>query len=203
MIIMLALLAGLLAGTYYYARAAGGFPRWAWGALAAFGLAMLLLRRLDFALVAAAIGGVAYFASRAAGAEEEDLLIEFFRDRGGRPSGRILEGQYAGQFLNDLSPSQMDMLKAEMRELHPATYDRLLAELMDEEPSASPPAASSADMSRKEALDILGLSQNASQEEILSAYKGLMRKLHPDQGGTSYLAQKINNAKEALINRDV
>jgi len=201
MIILLALLAGLLAGTYYYARAAGGLPPWVWGTLAAFGLAMLVLRRLDFVLVAAAIAGVAYFASRQTGGDGEDLLIEFFRDRGGRPSGRILEGQYAGLFLNDLSPSQMDMLKAEMRELHPATYDRLLAELMNEEPSASPPATSGAGMTRKEALDILGLSESASQEEILSAYKGLMRKLHPDQGGTSYLAQKINSAKEVLINK--
>lgn len=54
-------------------------------------------------------------------------------------------------------------------------------------------------MSRKEALEILGLTDEANQEDIKNAYRKLMIKLHPDSGGSKYLSQKINEAKELLI----
>jgi DnaJ family protein C protein 19 len=53
--------------------------------------------------------------------------------------------------------------------------------------------------SRQEALDILGLEGNVSDEEIDSAYKTLMKKLHPDQGGSDYLAQKLSAARDFLL----
>lgn len=53
--------------------------------------------------------------------------------------------------------------------------------------------------SRAEALDILGLEDNASEEDILKSYKSLMKKLHPDQGGSDYLAQKLTEARDYLI----
>lgn len=54
-------------------------------------------------------------------------------------------------------------------------------------------------MSRKEAFDILGLAENASADEIKSAYRKLMMKMHPDSGGSKYLSQKINEAKSLLL----
>lgn len=53
--------------------------------------------------------------------------------------------------------------------------------------------------SRKEALEILGLEEDASDEDVQSAYKALMKKVHPDQGGSDYLAQKLTAARDFLL----
>jgi hypothetical protein len=55
-------------------------------------------------------------------------------------------------------------------------------------------------MTREEAMQILGVKQGASKDEILSAFKKLMLINHPDKGGTEYLAAKIIQAKKTLIN---
>lgn len=55
------------------------------------------------------------------------------------------------------------------------------------------------DMTRAEALEILGLDAAASREEIIAAHKRLIQKFHPDRGGSPALAKKINMAKEVLL----
>tara|TARA_B100001939_G_scaffold348235_1_gene374656 strand:+ start:15035 stop:15520 length:486 start_codon:yes stop_codon:yes gene_type:complete len=54
-------------------------------------------------------------------------------------------------------------------------------------------------MSQEEALEILGLQPNPTAAEIKEAYHRLMLKIHPDQGGSDYLASKINQAKDVLL----
>jgi len=54
-------------------------------------------------------------------------------------------------------------------------------------------------ISRKEAFEILGLQENAGEEEIRTAYKKLIMKNHPDSGGSSYLFRQISDAKKVLL----
>ena len=54
-------------------------------------------------------------------------------------------------------------------------------------------------MTREQALAVLELGPNPSRQEIINAHRQLMAKVHPDKGGSTYLAQQLNQAKEELL----
>ena len=56
-------------------------------------------------------------------------------------------------------------------------------------------------MNEAVALEILGLNQGATREEVVLAHRRLMQKMHPDRGGSDYLAKKINAARDFLLER--
>jgi len=67
------------------------------------------------------------------------------------------------------------------------------------DPGNSTRTASPASLDRAEALQILGLADNASRDDIINAHRRLIQRVHPDRGGSDYLAARINLAKDALL----
>ena len=61
------------------------------------------------------------------------------------------------------------------------------------------PAADAVAMDEHTALEILGLAAGASEAEIKAAHRDLMARLHPDHGGSSYLAAQLNRARDYLL----
>jgi len=67
---------------------------------------------------------------------------------------------------------------------------------------AGPGFRKSPDMTRAHALEVLDLAEGATRDEILKAYKDLIKKVHPDRGGSSYLAAEVNRARDVLLSDD-
>ena len=63
----------------------------------------------------------------------------------------------------------------------------------------SPPPRGKQVMETDEAMEILGLKPGYSKDDIIQAHRRMMLKVHPDRGGSDYLAAKINKAKATLI----
>lgn len=77
----------------------------------------------------------------------------------------------------------------------------ILNRFLNELNNRKSPSTGDSNMSRDEALKILDLQPEASETEINRAYQKLMKSLHPDKGGSAYLAQKLNAARDELLKK--
>lgn len=125
--------------------------------------------------------------------------------------GEVVDGPYKGRRLDDMTVSEkLDLLRhcwtddeASARVLE-AYLDRVHPDWRDAAEDAGPqtggagPSRSGA-MTRAEALAVLGLSEGASRQDIKAAYQRIISGLHPDHGGSDYLAAQVNEAKAVLL----
>jgi hypothetical protein len=127
----------------------------------------------------------------------------------GAMRGRILAGRYQDVPLDALDRAALvgllDEVDPESRALLEAYLDRRdpgWREDIEKDRgarSAEPPRHGP--MTEEEAYQVLGLEPGASNFEVRRAHRHLMKKLHPDQGGSNYLAARVNQAKDILLRR--
>lgn len=127
----------------------------------------------------------------------------------GDMDGEVMEGRFRGRHLSDMplddllelladasaDPQSASVLQAYLDRVHGDTWrDRATAG-----GGAYSASAPQGVMTAEEAYRILGLEPGAPDEEIRRSHRDLMKRLHPDHGGSDYLAAKINEAKETLL----
>lgn len=199
------------------------------GAALALGSAafMGLRGRIDIALALGGLGawllgwnsfglgglrsGTQTTAGRVSRVRSSRIEMELDHDTG-EMDGLVLAGTFSGQRLNALDEESLRKLLMECRTEDPDGL-RLLAAYLDRRfpqwretagenaESQSGERSSSGAMSEEEAYQVLGLQPGANLVEIKQAHRTLMKKLHPDQGGSTYLAARVNQAKETLLRR--
>ncbi|MDZ7823773.1 MAG: DnaJ domain-containing protein [Ahrensia sp.] len=137
-------------------------------------------------------------------------MLEMMLDHDtGSMNGIVLAGKYEGMALDDMDDASLLSLASEIAsddestQLLEAYLDRRMPDWRDHvEADArarrTGPAQSGA-MTEQEAYQILGLELGASAAEIRKAHRGLMQRVHPDVGGSAFLAQRINEAKDFLM----
>jgi DnaJ domain len=146
----------------------------------------------------------------------QSLEMELDHDTG-TMDGRCLCGRYAGRSLSSMSLTELRTLAGELQ--HGDAQEAALIQAYldqrapgwrtDSASSGGGPggganngrrrSAASGQMSVDEAYEVLGLSRSATEDDIRTAHRKLMKKVHPDQGGSTYLAARINEAKEVLL----
>jgi hypothetical protein len=128
----------------------------------------------------------------------------------GTMRGHILAGKHEGADLDTLPVATLTgclpEIDEESRALLMAYLDRREPRWRDDaqaDAAAGPSRASwsSGKMTEEEAYQILGVQPGASAQDIGRAHRALMKKLHPDQGGSTYLAARVNEAKDVLLRR--
>lgn len=201
--------------------------RWVIGGGAALlTVGLLLLRRFDIALFvgAAAVsvlrrgrlgpysfdgGGVGQGGGNVSRVKSPFFMMELDHDTG-TVTGNVTAGQFAGADLMDLDEFHTRALIDEIS--GDADSVSLLESWLDanrsgwreyfaeqaEGPRGTEPSPSAGDP-LAEAYEVLGLQPDASDDEIRAAHRELMKAVHPDHGGSSYLASKINEARDRLL----
>ncbi|MCR9134713.1 MAG: DnaJ domain-containing protein [Alphaproteobacteria bacterium] len=129
----------------------------------------------------------------------------------GEMNGLVLAGRFEGRQLDDMSEEELVSLygelmqDAESRQVLEAYLDRRIPTWRDSFDAHADDglgaAPASGPMSEQEAYEILGLPTGASEAEIREAHRRLMKRVHPDTGGSVFLATRINEAKDVLLRR--
>jgi hypothetical protein len=191
--------------------------------------ALLLLLRGRIGLAAAVAGMVANFAgwkttgsgastafrNVGAGARPgrsstaRSAMVEMQLDHdSGAMTGRVLTGAYAGRAVETLSRPELVSLRRELMlddpdgaRLLEAYLDRRFAGWREADQGERQGRRGGGAMSRREALEVLGLAEGASAADIIRAHRTLMKKFHPDHGGSTTLAARVNQAKDVLMQR--
>lgn len=140
---------------------------------------------------------------------ETDHLRMSLHQASGHIDGEILTGPRTGCLLSELELSEILDLYGSLPD---PDSKRLLETYLDRTwpawrtaGSGPDPDAGSAqatgEVDRKKALDVLGLDEEATDQDVIDAHRRLMQKLHPDRGGSTYLAATLNEAKRILLER--
>lgn len=165
-----------------------------------------LLKRMLAAMGAAKPG------ARPGGGQTSTVQSKYIRmslnHDSGDINGEVLAGQFKGSMLDRMGLDALLQLLHECQDdeesvaLLQAYLDRVYADTWQQQAGSrgqQRTASEPGKMSREEALQVLGLSADAGQAEIIEAHRRLMQKLHPDRGGSAYLAATINLAKDTLL----
>jgi hypothetical protein len=139
--------------------------------------------------------------------EVETAMLRMTLDHdSGTMSGTVRQGPHQGRRLSELAPEELLALWRACRAEDEAsaklleTYlDRTTPDWRQGTAGKGGERAAAGAMSREEAYKILDLPQGAPAADVKAAHRRLMLKLHPDQGGSTYLAARINQAKDLLI----
>ncbi|MSP74740.1 MAG: molecular chaperone DnaJ [Rhodospirillaceae bacterium] len=122
----------------------------------------------------------------------------------GDVGGTVLSGRFVGRTLDTLTDAELLGLHGDcasdpdsLKVLEAYLDRRLGGDWRNGQ--RPPPAGPRTDMSRDEALAVLGLAEGATADEIRAAHRRLIQRMHPDVGGTADLAARINRAKDVLL----
>jgi hypothetical protein len=126
----------------------------------------------------------------------------------GLVTGLVLRGMFANRRIETLKPAELALLWQDCRftdqksaQILEVYLDRVHPSWQSDMARGEAEMATGPDgkMSEAEAYDILGLERGADDEDIRKAHRELMMRLHPDRGGSTYLASKVNEAKAILL----